>query len=320
VTSPEREQELLEYLSERIRTKSDINEHLQLLYQMASETGVRNIVELGTRSGNSTCAFVIAASANDGKVVSVDNGVGEEFTKISVWDELAGCAAFINAKLELSDYWTLVINDDIEFAKEYSEEIDLLFIDTLHSYQQTKKELEVWGDKVVEGGFIVIHDTVSFPEQLKAIWEYIDEHPGSDYVEHKNCNGLGVIIKSTLTEHTHRSSKVQLLAAVNIWQDRADRLNEGIIDLRARMREQQLYELERATVMQDRINALASSISFKLTKSIAVPLERALPDGTSRGELRRLATESVRIIFDQGFVSFSNQARSKIKRKLESIR
>jgi len=319
VTSPEREQELLEYLSERIRTKSDINEHLQLLYQMVNETGVRNIVELGTRSGNSTCAFVIAASGNDGNVVSVDNGVGEEFTKISVWDELAGCAAFINAKLELSDYWTLVINDDIEFAKEYIEEIDLLFIDTLHSYQQTKKELEVWGDKVVEGGFIVLHDTVSFPEQLTAIWEYIDEHPESDYVEHKNCNGLGVIIKSTLTEHSHGGPKLQPLAA-NIWQDRADRLHEGILDLRTRMREQQLYELERATVMQDRINALASSISFKLTKSIAAPLERAFPDGTSRGELRRLATESVRIIFDQGFVSFSNQARSKIKRKLESIR
>lgn len=319
MTNLEREQELFEYLSERMRTRSDINEHLQLLYQMVNETGVRNIVELGTRSGNSTCAFVMGASTNDGKVVSVDNGVGDEFTKISAWDELAECAAFINAKLGLSDYWTLVINDDIEFAKEYSEEIDLLFIDTLHSYQQTKKELEVWGDKVVEGGFIVIHDTVSFPEQLKAIWDYIDKHPGSNYVEHKNCNGLGVIIKSTLTEHTRDSSKVQSLAA-NMWQDRTDRLHEGIIDLRARMREQQLYELQRATVMQDRIDALAGSISFKLTKSIAAPLESVFPDGTSRGQLRRLATESVRIIFDQGFMSFSNQARSKIKRKLGSIR
>jgi len=196
---------LLAYLEKRASTPSDMNEHLKLLYEIVVGANAQRIVELGTRGGNSTCALVIGASETGGHVVSVDHGKGTDRSgKIGegpVWEFLAQTADFIRLELELEDFWTLVIKDDVKYAREYEGEIDLLFIDTNHSYDLTKKELATWGKKVVSGGFILLHDTVSFPGQNRAILEFIDEHPHSEYVEHKNCNGLGIIIKGIMQQN-----------------------------------------------------------------------------------------------------------------------
>lgn len=57
-----RTSELVSYLLERAKTKSDINEHLLFLYKMVVNSNVQKIVDLGTRDGNSTCALVIGAA------------------------------------------------------------------------------------------------------------------------------------------------------------------------------------------------------------------------------------------------------------------
>jgi GT2 family glycosyltransferase len=228
-------QELLSYLSERIERKSDINEHLGFLYTLVVESGAQKIVELGTRGGDSTCAFLIGAFVTGGHVVSVDHGKGTEYTQEpSTSDRLSQTSAFVKNKLGLSDLWTLVVRDDAEFASEYSDEIDLLFIDTIHSYEQTRIELEKWGSKVVDGAFILLHDTVSYPEQNKAIWEFLDKNPLSQYVEHKNCNGLGIIIKNTgRPQETYIPNRHKM--ALGTWEARVDRLQEGILEMRARL-------------------------------------------------------------------------------------
>jgi hypothetical protein len=107
-------------------------------------------------------------------------------------------------------------------------------IDTDHSYDQLKKELAGWGTKVVDGGFIVIHDTVSFPEMNKAIWEFLDEHPLSEYVEHKNCNGLGIIIKWTQSRGRGRTRSL-LKDRATVLQRRISRMQESLLELRSRL-------------------------------------------------------------------------------------
>jgi MMP 1-O-methyltransferase len=228
--------QLLSYLRERAKTRSDINEHLELLYQMVAKTGAQRIVELGTRGGNSTCALVIGAAETKGRVVSVDHGRGSEYPgEPPTWNQLAETTTLITDKLGLEDFWQLVVKDDLRFASQYKNEIDLLFIDTGHSYEQTKKELQAWGRKVVNGGFIAIHDTVSFPEQNKAIWEFLDANPFCDYVEHRNCNGLGIIIKDTGPPRRSRTVRNERSSAI-VWQDRINRLQEGILEIRARLK------------------------------------------------------------------------------------
>ena len=46
---------------------------------------------------------------------------------------------------------------DVEFPKEY---FDWVYIDTDHSYELTKKELEVCSRKVKDDGYIALHDYI----------------------------------------------------------------------------------------------------------------------------------------------------------------
>jgi GT2 family glycosyltransferase/glycosyltransferase involved in cell wall biosynthesis/predicted O-methyltransferase YrrM len=231
------QKKLHSFLNRRAKTKSDINEHLKLLHKIVVKCKAKRIVELGTRGGNSTCALVIGAAETGGHVISVDSGKGDEYTgDPPAWEALTGTSSVITDELGLGKFWTLVLRDDIEFAKEYHDEIDLLFIDTSHSYVQTKKELEAWGSKVVEGGFIIVHDTVSFPEQNRAIWEYLCQNPLSDYAEHENCNGLGIIIKDTRRPRRSRVQGARADAMSRFWSDRVARFQESISQLRTQLR------------------------------------------------------------------------------------
>jgi len=310
---------LLSYLRERIRTKSDINEHLELLYQIVAKTGAQRIVELGARGGNSTCALVIGAAETKGRVVSVDHGKGSEYPgEPPTWNQLSHTTTLITDKLGLGDFWQLVVKDDLAFAGEYENEIDLLFIDTGHSYEQTKKELQAWGGKVVNGGFIAIHDTVSFPEQNKAIWEFLDANPLCDYVEHKNCNGLGIIIKDMVRSRKPRTRKKERSSAIG-WQDRVNRLQEGILEVRAGLKAEnvqltedlktrlaqqestiQSLKAENAQLTEDlkttradlasssaEIRTIQRSFGYRFMRFYARRIDSALPEGTLRGDFRR---------------------------------
>jgi predicted O-methyltransferase YrrM len=243
--------DLMSFLSDRAKTKSDINEHLELLYRIVVETDAQKIVELGTRSGNSTCALVIGAFRTGGHVVSVDNGMGDEYTgELRTFSAVAETSDLITHKLGLADHWTLVNRDDLEFAEEYHDEIDVLFIDTVHSYEQTKKELDAWGNKVVSGGFIVIHDTVSFPEQNVAIWEYLDQHLLSDYVEYENCNGLGIIIKETRRPRKSETKLLSKYMASAGGYEHLRRMQQALVEMRSRLKTIPSLESENAELLE----------------------------------------------------------------------
>lgn len=243
----EPKERLLSLLSQRARTKSDINEHLELLYRTVTGTGAQAIVELGVRGGNSTLALIAGAIETGGHVVSVDHGKGAEYgDEPPTRAALQETSTLIRDKLGVGSHWTLIVRDDLEFAEEFDDEIDLLMIDTSHSYEQTGKELMSWGAKVVNGGLIIVHDTVSFPEQNLAIWEFLDDHPTSEYVEHKNCNGLGIIIKMTGSPAGHEARQ-DPEARLAILQDRIGVMQQCLLAMRSRFRQKETELLEEHT-------------------------------------------------------------------------
>ena len=81
------------------------------------------------------------------------------------------------------------------------DETDLLFIDTLHTYEQLKKELELHAGKVKK--YIILHDTESFKHVgmdnkpkglLNAMQEFLDT--GKEWTvagHHKENNGLTIL-------------------------------------------------------------------------------------------------------------------------------
>lgn len=155
-------------------TPSDINEHLPLLAALAAEC--QTILELGTRSGVSTVAF-LAGLPQVGTLHSVDIEPGPTLG----FDD---------------DRWTFHQGDDLTLDLP---DADLVFIDTSHLYEHTLAELERFVPKARK--WVVLHDTElaepaghngdPFPVK-RAVTEFCDTH-GLQWVNVPECNGLAVI-------------------------------------------------------------------------------------------------------------------------------
>jgi hypothetical protein len=121
---------------------SDISAHLPLIEYFASKCN--HCTELGTRDGHSTIALIAGCK---GKVISYDINL------TPLLNELYG--------INLPCQW--VFRQESSIAPENQiEETDLLFVDTLHSYNQVKEELRLWG--AITQKYIIFHDTFSHGE------------------------------------------------------------------------------------------------------------------------------------------------------------
>ena len=178
----------LEYEKAR-KTPSDINQNLHDLFEIAKEC--KTVVEMGVRTGVSTRAFL----NTDVKLISFDIVLNSEVQKL-----------FDIAKQKGKD--VQYIQDDV--LKIEIEDTDMIFIDTLHTYDQLKKELKLHGNKVQK--YIAFHDTHTFGLRgeggsdnkglLSAIIEFIMENPHWKFYKYKtNNNGL-TILKRDINTHS----------------------------------------------------------------------------------------------------------------------
>lgn len=159
---------------------TDIHEHLQTLHMMTIELNLKNILELGTRTGESTIALLLAAKELDGKMTSVDiDPCNEAKEKVR--------------KLNLDPYWNFIQTDDLKLSWE--EQIDHLFIDTSHTYEHTMSEFKKFEPFVRKGGLITLHDTVSHPPVLTAINDFISKRNDIRFYKFFHNNGLGILRK-----------------------------------------------------------------------------------------------------------------------------
>ena len=160
---------------------SDINEHLETLRKYASEC--KHVTEFGVRTGNSLCAIVLGKSdvvrAYDIHIGAFQyNDVISTFSKIN--------------NIDFSILENDVLNVEIE-------ETDMLFIDTLHTYNQLKAELQKHSYKVRK--YIVLHDTAHFATCDESIYEH-----ASDIVKTMSTTtqGLQAAIDEFLTNNTFK--------------------------------------------------------------------------------------------------------------------
>ena len=68
-------------------------------------------------------------------------------------------------------------------------------IDTSHTYEHTLKELQKYEPYVRIGGIITLHDTISFPEVMTAISDYVKNRRDLRVYNYLHNNGLAVIFK-----------------------------------------------------------------------------------------------------------------------------
>lgn len=120
--------------------QSDVSPHLPLLFGLAA--GSEHVIELGTHDCSSTWAFV---AARPQRLTCVD------ICRLPQVDEVA------DACRRLGIDFTFHEMSSLDFAPETC---DLLFIDSKHTRDQLRAELERHGDKVRR--YIAMHDTKTF--------------------------------------------------------------------------------------------------------------------------------------------------------------
>ncbi len=164
------------------RTATDINEHLPMLYFLAQQCD--HVTEFGVRTGASTLAFLHGLQGRPATLRSYDindqYGVQDSLTR---WTRVE---------------WTFSICSTVSISR--IEPTDLLFVDTLHNYDQVRQELALHGDAARR--WIVFHDTETFGTVgddggrgiNQAIDEWLEAKPEWRivYRTHRN-NGLTVI-------------------------------------------------------------------------------------------------------------------------------
>lgn len=146
-------EEIKNYYNYCHSTPSDINEHLPKLleYAYSSET----ITEMGVRWVSSTWAFLLS---NPKKLISYD------IVKHDNVDEVIRLSQKYGINYEF-------IEQDV--LKTEIDETELLFVDTLHTYNQLILELNLHAKKVNK--FIILHDTVSFGRVDENVYDHASE-------------------------------------------------------------------------------------------------------------------------------------------------
>lgn len=160
---------------------SDISWHLPYLWRLAST--VSHVTEMGTRTGQSTSAFVWAKP---------DRVVAYDIERHPEVDTIAEAAR--SCGVDFVFHQQDVLQAEIE-------ETDLLFIDTWHVEQQLREELRLHAGRARR--YIVLHDTQSFGDVgdavgMGGIWpaisDFLREHPAWEILQHFPLNnGLTVL-------------------------------------------------------------------------------------------------------------------------------
>eukprot|EP00747_Dinoflagellata_sp_TGD_P070143 gnl/TRDRNA2_/TRDRNA2_156457_c1_seq1.p1 gnl/TRDRNA2_/TRDRNA2_156457_c1~~gnl/TRDRNA2_/TRDRNA2_156457_c1_seq1.p1 ORF type:complete len:388 (-),score=55.01 gnl/TRDRNA2_/TRDRNA2_156457_c1_seq1:52-1149(-) len=165
--------------------KSDINEHLPVLKELARSVG--SVVEMGVRDGISTWAFL------QGLVES--EASGKFLTGVDIVD------------LENSSYKNPMLlgalrDVNVTFVRGNSVEVrvprrDLLFLDTWHVYGHLRRELDAHHTDT--NRYIVLHDTQTFADRGESWYE--DQRRDSGYSPEDLALGLLPAIEAFLAEH-----------------------------------------------------------------------------------------------------------------------
>ena len=175
----------LDYVLMLSQRDTDIKEHILLLYFLPVVNKYKILVEIG--AGQSTFALTAAVNITGGQLYSHD------FLDWAILREFAEGKGV----LDKEERYQFVAGDNLVTGKTWDKPIDFIFIDSSHTYEGTKAELELWGKWVVPGGMITMHDTrTEWSDCRKAMVEFLAEQGDQYKVTHlTNQNGFSILQK-----------------------------------------------------------------------------------------------------------------------------
>jgi len=92
-------------------------------------------------------------------------------------------------------------------------------------------------------------------------------------------------------------------------------LETELADIRSSLGSELSQRESRIRSLETELADIRSSLGYKFMKFYASGIDRIFPDGTTRGELRKIVVTSLRVITENGIRCFAAQAMEKIRRR-----
>lgn len=181
-------------LPDRIAPGSAWIEHIPFGMTAVEITKPGMLVELGTHSGTSYCAYcqTVQRLSLPTKCYAIDNWLGDAhagFYGEEVYQELK---AYHDARF--SSFSSLLRSEFSEAVHHFADRsIDFLHIDGYHTYDAVKQDFETWLPKLSDRAVVLFHDTNERKEDF-GIWKFWDEvkaiYPSFEFL---HGHGLGML-------------------------------------------------------------------------------------------------------------------------------
>ncbi len=142
-------------------------EEAETLYALAKAcTGRGAIVEIGSNRGRSTICLALGSKAGlRVPIHAIDPRTGRLLEEYHHNLARAGADDIVTSHNMRSADAADVIPS--------SEPVELLFIDGSHKEEMVRLDWEIWASRVVDGGWIAMHDTTNFPGSKRVAEEKI---------------------------------------------------------------------------------------------------------------------------------------------------
>ena len=172
--------------------------HIPFAFWVMENVRPHLLVELGTHTGNSYCAFLQSAVLCNLplKAYAIDTWEGDlqaGYYGNEIYDELSAYHDPLYGGI--SRLLRMTFNQALDYFSDGS--IDLLHIDGLHTYDAVKDDFTSWLPKMSKCGVILMHD-INVREHDFGVWKLWEEvsvrYPA---VAFDHSNGLGVLYVGT---------------------------------------------------------------------------------------------------------------------------
>ena len=166
-----------------------------LLYKISSQlSNYSNIVEIGSYLGASTCFLAAGCSHKGGRVYAVDTWENQAMSEglRDTYQE------FLQNTTDYKNNINPIRSFSVDAAQNFSQPVDLLFVDGDHSYEGVMADLKAWIPKLKPKAWLLLHD-IGWAEGVnQAIREVVEPISCTKPIILPNLYAVRVNVKSAI--------------------------------------------------------------------------------------------------------------------------